>query len=1075
MLSISAHPLRRLAHLPLILAFAAAGCFPDVTVDDPTVQLSCDDDDDCPADFACKRDGAVGRCIASSVLAKVPLTLAQPLTIEGPASVFSANDGHNIVVVVFAFTEAPARTSVTLSGDAFDCADADVDFGFRCSLAVSAAETPAGRGAVRLLAADAAENIVDESVDVVIDFAAPAVVRTGVSISAPGGIIDDPVAATVGSVVVVDAFFDEALVDAPAAVTLLPAGEVCGDVRLNEAKTALSCSAVIVGTDEGRSLSFSAEDEVGNAGAVTVGLDLAFDFAAPAAPATAVPGAVVYQRAPWGSGDDASPTFSLAATAAAVAAGERVAVFADSDGVFLLGVGEADGVAFDLGGIDHPVVFVAAVDEAGLRSATLAVEEQRYTVTYGGKVGTRVFENPHQVFAVASLGDALTDEERELADPEPLHPGVAGGVVANTRAAWVERLPSLEPPGRSQACLAFDEARDEVVLFGGAAGVTLGDTWIFHDNTWRQEFPPSSPPGLARVACAWDPVRDVVVVVGGVSDLGQNEDVWEWDGGTWSLSASLGALLGGDVSRLGDVGAAFDSDRGAVVVVGASATQTLIIGDTITSLTQTSPVGADPIVLAVDAGVLWVSGSDAQILTASWQPAAPLPAAVDDGVGFVDEDGVAVVIAPDALEDSDPRFRLDAGGWTVLPALAVDDRRGGMAAARYDDALVFGGLDVDGPGSIVVAGAAASPLLPPPASPALAAITQATFDPGDADEPAGLVALAGDELLRITPQGAEPLGSARDGLLVADGAGVARATLVADGGLVFDFAPDGAGELLAQRIVDNGVWAGASVDGGRAVRLGDDIVVVLTTGQVLRLRGTVWGTEPVAPLPEVGFGLAVVDDGNDGSDVVVLFPDRVGHTWLYDGQWTDLGAIGPSRRSNVAMAADLADSSVLLFGGIIGATFSDEAWRFRREGAAGSWTQLDEPGPSARAGGAAAWDPVARDVVVVGGLFSNDEIWQWHSGAKDTAALRFSLALDAAQVDDASIVDMSVAIDGVAADRVFVWQAGGFVGVDDASLDFSRIRTGAAGAVHIVATAGDSDTAVTALAFEATFSFRSAP
>ena len=51
------------------------------------------------------------------------------------------------------------------------------------------------------------------------------------------------------------------------------------------------------------------------------------------------------------------------------------------------------------------------------------VLEQRWTATLGGKVGTRRFENPHQVFAVPQLGAALVGPfDTELTDARPLAP-----------------------------------------------------------------------------------------------------------------------------------------------------------------------------------------------------------------------------------------------------------------------------------------------------------------------------------------------------------------------------------------------------------------------------------------------------------------------------------------------------------------------------------------------------------------------------------------------------------------------------------------------------------------------------
>jgi hypothetical protein len=48
-------------------------------------------------------------------------------------------------------------------------------------------------------------------------------------------------------------------------------------------------------------------------------------------------------------------------------------------------------------------------------------------------------------------------------------------------------LSSAGPTPRGYFGMAYDEARDEVVLYGGYDGDRdLGDTWVFSDMRWRQ-------------------------------------------------------------------------------------------------------------------------------------------------------------------------------------------------------------------------------------------------------------------------------------------------------------------------------------------------------------------------------------------------------------------------------------------------------------------------------------------------------------------------------------------------------------------------------------------------------------
>lgn len=102
--------------------------------------------------------------------------------------------------------------------------------------------------------------------------------------------------------------------------------------------------------------------------------------------------------------------------------------------------------------------------------------------------------------------------------------------------AWVERTPSTSPPGRSNHTLAYDGARHVTVLFGGS-GVSepdLGDTWEWDGTTWTQLTPAVSPPGRHGHALAYDSRRGVIVLFGGFNASAQYlADTWEWDGITW--------------------------------------------------------------------------------------------------------------------------------------------------------------------------------------------------------------------------------------------------------------------------------------------------------------------------------------------------------------------------------------------------------------------------------------------------------------------------------------------------------------------------------------------------------------
>ncbi|MEM7204026.1 MAG: kelch repeat-containing protein [Planctomycetota bacterium] len=113
---------------------------------------------------------------------------------------------------------------------------------------------------------------------------------------------------------------------------------------------------------------------------------------------------------------------------------------------------------------------------------------------------------------------------------------------------------------------AYDEARGEVVVFGGAAlGSPLTDaTWVWNGVDWRRVTPAQSPSARRDVIMAYDAARERVVLFGGVEPGGVNrDDTWEWDGTDWTQrfpTRSPGARHAHAM--------AYDSARGRVLLFG---------------------------------------------------------------------------------------------------------------------------------------------------------------------------------------------------------------------------------------------------------------------------------------------------------------------------------------------------------------------------------------------------------------------------------------------------------------------------------------------------------------------------
>lgn len=92
---------------------------------------------------------------------------------------------------------------------------------------------------------------------------------------------------------------------------------------------------------------------------------------------------------------------------------------------------------------------------------------------------------------------------------------------------WAQRTPATAPPARCCHELEFDSARAQVVLFGGASTSAFGDTWLWDGTTWTEKFPSTSPSARRSHSMAYDAARAEVVLFGG-QDGTTRGDTWVW-------------------------------------------------------------------------------------------------------------------------------------------------------------------------------------------------------------------------------------------------------------------------------------------------------------------------------------------------------------------------------------------------------------------------------------------------------------------------------------------------------------------------------------------------------------------
>lgn len=116
------------------------------------------------------------------------------------------------------------------------------------------------------------------------------------------------------------------------------------------------------------------------------------------------------------------------------------------------------------------------------------------------------------------------------------------------------------------SAMAYDEARDVTILFGGQiggqSGYTLGgDTWKWNGVQWSLAAE-SGPSPRSHHEIVFDSVRNVIVLFGGKAGGGVFGDTWEWNGLEWILVSTEGP------SRRAHHAMAFDSARGVTILHG---------------------------------------------------------------------------------------------------------------------------------------------------------------------------------------------------------------------------------------------------------------------------------------------------------------------------------------------------------------------------------------------------------------------------------------------------------------------------------------------------------------------------
>ena len=99
---------------------------------------------------------------------------------------------------------------------------------------------------------------------------------------------------------------------------------------------------------------------------------------------------------------------------------------------------------------------------------------------------------------------------------------------------WNNLAPPELPSGRYYHAMAFDESRNQAVMFGGFDGTRKGDTWIWTNREWTN-MAVSGPSARIKHSMVYIRSSQKILLFGGSLVDGSNSDeTWEFDGVSWT-------------------------------------------------------------------------------------------------------------------------------------------------------------------------------------------------------------------------------------------------------------------------------------------------------------------------------------------------------------------------------------------------------------------------------------------------------------------------------------------------------------------------------------------------------------
>jgi hypothetical protein len=102
---------------------------------------------------------------------------------------------------------------------------------------------------------------------------------------------------------------------------------------------------------------------------------------------------------------------------------------------------------------------------------------------------------------------------------------------------WALRAEGDDTPKSIDGLMAYDEARNQTILFGGSDGATItNETWLWNGSQWTL-LTTDGPAARFAGEMMYDPISQQILMYGG-HYIGTNfqffSDFWKWDGERWS-------------------------------------------------------------------------------------------------------------------------------------------------------------------------------------------------------------------------------------------------------------------------------------------------------------------------------------------------------------------------------------------------------------------------------------------------------------------------------------------------------------------------------------------------------------